>query len=128
VPDDATDDDGEGDDQPAVSIGSEGFQPDADEAGEGAAAGDAQRTTAGDAQRTTAGAENAVPPPEEAFGWRGWVLVGVLVVSLVVFPVVVTLRPVRVVGFRTTYLVLPLLPAFLLGATAVWVALRSRQG
>jgi hypothetical protein len=49
------------------------------------------------------------------------------VVTLVVLPVVVTLRPVQVVGFRTTFLVLPLLPAFLLAATAVWVALRGRQ-
>lgn len=98
-----------GDDQPTVSIGSAGFRPD------------------GDDQSTTAGLENAVPEPDEEFGARGWLLVGVVVVCFLLLPVVVTLRPVRVFGFRSTYLLLPLLPAVVLGATAVWVAVRSRQ-
>jgi hypothetical protein len=126
VPDDTTgsdDADGERAAQPTVSIDSSGFQPDDD-------AGGSRSDDAGDrpGQRTTAGAGNAVPQADDEFGWRGWVLVGMLVVTLVVLPVVVTLRPVQVVGFRTTFLVLPLLPAFLLAATAVWVALRGRQG
>jgi hypothetical protein len=104
------------DEQPTVSFGSEGFQPEED-----------GRTTAGGDQRTTAGAENAVPPPDDEFGARGWLLVGVLVVCFVVLPVVVTLRPVRLIGFRATYLLLPLVPAVLLGAAAVWVAVRSRR-
>lgn len=128
MPDDNTTDsddaDGGRDAQPTVSIGSEGFQPGEDD--EGLQPGDDAGSDAG--QRTTAGADNAVPEPDDEFGWRGWVLVGVLAVTLVVLPVVVTLRPVQVVGFRTTFLVLPLLPAFLLAATAVWVALRGRQG
>jgi hypothetical protein len=134
VPDENTaesdDADDERDAQPTVSIGSEGFQPGDD--AEGPRPGDAEGSP-GDAEdgagpRTTAGAGNAVPQADDEFGWRGWVLVGMLVVTLVVLPVVVTQRPVQVVGFRTTFLVLPLLPAFLLAATAVWVALRGRQG
>lgn len=108
-----SDDEGDGDadatdEQPTVTIGSEGFQPDAEET-------------------TTAGLENAVPDADGAFDWRGWLLVAVVAVSFLALPVFVTLRPLQVVDFRTTYLLLPLLPAVLLGATAVWVAVRSRQ-
>lgn len=106
-------DDGGGDagDQPTVTVGSAGFQP-GDEASD---------------QSTSARADEAVQTAEDVFGWRGWLLVSVLAVCFLVLPVVVALRPVRLVGFRTTYLVLPLVPAFLLGATAVWAAVRSRQ-
>ena len=67
-------------------------------------------------------------PDDQAFGWRGWLLVGVLVVSFLVIPILVTLRPIWLVGFRTTYLVLPMIPAVLLGAVAVWSAVNSRRG
>lgn len=90
-----------------VTIGSEGYDPD---------------------QETTAGVENAIPAADDEFDWRGWLLVGVVVVAFLVIPALITLRPVRTGGFRTTYLLLPLIPAFALGATAVWVAVRSRQG
>lgn len=55
----------------------------------------------------------------EEFGTRGWVLVGVLVVSFLVVPAIILSRP-PALPFEVAYLVLPLLPAFLLGATAVW--------
>lgn len=99
------------DERPTVTVGAEGFQPDAD-----------------DRDGTATPGGNAVPAPDDEFDWRGWLLVGVLAVCFLGLPVLVTLRPLRVVGFRTTYLLLPLVPAFLLGATAVWVAIRSRQG
>lgn len=92
-----------------VTLGSEGYQPDADDSG------------------TTAGLENAVPDADDTFDWRGWLLVAIIAVAFLVVPGLVLLRPLRIIGFQTTYLLLPLLPAVILGATAVWVAVRSRQ-
>jgi hypothetical protein len=71
----------------------------------------------------------------DEFGWRGWVLVGVIVVAFLVVPAAILFLPraqgaVASLGLtlRDAYLVLPLVPAFLLGATAVWAAVRSRSG
>lgn len=98
------------DEPPTVTVGSDGFRPDqADEPGPGV------------------DLESCDPDASDGVDWRGWLLVAVIVVSFVVVPGIVLLRPLRVVGFRTTYLLLPLLPAVVLGATAVWVAVRSRQ-
>lgn len=97
--------------QQTVTVEPDGYRP--DEPGE---------------QGIAAGRETAVPVADGRFDWRGWLLVGVVVVSFLVIPGIVLLRPLRIVGFRTTYLLLPLAPAVLLGATAVWVAIRSRQG
>lgn len=70
----------------------------------------------------------------ETFGWEGWALVGMVVVGFLVVPVAILVLPaaqgvVRSLGLtlRAAYLTLPLVPAFLLGAVAVWSALRSRQ-
>lgn len=61
---------------------------------------------------------------QEEWDWRGWVLVGVVVLSFLVVPaLILVLPPVR--PYRFAYLVLPLIPAILLGATAVWSAQRS---
>jgi hypothetical protein len=60
----------------------------------------------------------------EEWDWRGWVLVGVVVVCFLVVPATILLVPPGG-PFKAAYLVLPLLPAFLLGATAVWSAQRS---
>ena len=69
------------------------------------------------------------------FGWQGWVLVGVVVVAFFVVPAAILYLPraqsvIASLGLtvRDAYLVLPLIPAFLLGATAVWAAVRSRSG
>ena len=71
----------------------------------------------------------------DEFGWRGWVLVGVIAVAFLVVPALILFLPqardvVASLGLtlRDAYLVLPLVPAFLLGATAVWAAVRSRSG
>lgn len=71
---------------------------------------------------------------DEAFGWRGWVLVGMLIVAFLVVPWSLILLPgargsLGLLGltWRDTYLVVPLLPAVLLGLAGVWTALRSRQ-
>jgi hypothetical protein len=74
------------------------------------------------------------PPSQEAFGWRGWLLVGIVVLSFLVVPATILFLPqaepaVRSLGLtlRAAYLALPMIPALLLGATAVWAAVRSRS-
>lgn len=71
---------------------------------------------------------------DSEFDWRGWMLVGAIVVAFLVVPSILYLLPTARdavaalgLGFRHTYLVLPLVPAFLLGTIAVWSAVRSRQ-
>jgi len=66
--------------------------------------------------------------------WRGWLLVGVVVLSVLVFPLFVLYIPeaswlIGRLGFsqRQAYIVFPMLPALLLGLTAVWVAVRTRS-
>ena len=79
-------------------------------------------------------------PPRKAaatdddFGWRGWVLVVVLVFSFLVVPWALILLPsaqsgVSALGlsWRDTYLALPMIPALVLGALGVWTALHARR-
>lgn len=73
-------------------------------------------------------------PPAESFGWQGWLLVGALALAFVVVPLTLLYLPharpvVRSFGlsFRDAYLVLPLVPALLLGALAVWSAVSARR-
>ena len=68
------------------------------------------------------------------FDWRGWTLVAAVVFAFLVVPIALLGLPmaqdlVEWLGLtlRDAYLVLPLLPAFLLGAVAVWSAIRSRS-
>lgn len=59
----------------------------------------------------------------DEFGRRGWLLVGAVVVATLVLPAVVYLYPTLLadrVPFLVAMLVVPFLPAALLGATAVW--------
>lgn len=70
---------------------------------------------------------------ERTFGWRGWVLVAALVFAFLVVPVALLALPharefVGRLGLTwwDAYLVLPLVPAVLLGVVAVWSAVRSR--
>lgn len=65
------------------------------------------------------------PAPPEEVGWRGWLLVATVVVAFLVVPGLIYWRP-PVLPFRVAFLVLPLVPAFLLGAVAVYVAVSSR--
>jgi hypothetical protein len=62
-------------------------------------------------------------PERESFGLRGWVLVGVLLVAFVVVPAIILFVPPAALPFEVAFLILPLLPALLLGAVAVWSAL-----
>lgn len=82
-------------------------------------------------------AEAAYPahaPPSDEFGWEGWVVVGVLILSFLVVPPAIIYLPeaqgvVRSLGLtmRDAYLALPMVPAILLGAVAVWAAVRHRR-
>ena len=60
----------------------------------------------------------------EDLGVRGWVLVGVVVTATVVIPGLIYLFPAAPgeagLPFLIAMLVLPFLPAVLLGVTAVW--------
>jgi hypothetical protein len=60
----------------------------------------------------------------EGWNWRDWVLVGVIVLCFLVIPATILVLP-PAEPFRVAYLVLPLIPALLLGAVAVWSAQRS---
>jgi hypothetical protein len=61
---------------------------------------------------------------EEEWNVRDWALVGVIFLCFIVIPATIyILPPVR--PFRFAYLVLPLIPAILLGLVAVWSAQRS---
>lgn len=69
------------------------------------------------------------PPEEKEFGRRGWVLVGMLFISFGVIPATILYLPqarpfIASLGltWQDAYLSLPLVPALVLGAMAVWVA------
>ena len=78
-----------------------------------------------DADAPSASASSAgTGPGERRFDWRNWLLVAATVVAFLVVPLLILYQPLRVNSFVFTYLVLPLVPAFLLGALAVWAATR----
>jgi hypothetical protein len=75
------------------------------------------------------------PEADEAFGLRGWVLVGVIVVSFLIVPwslILLSSAPGTLASiglpWRETFLVVPLVPALVLGVVGVWTALAARQG
>lgn len=102
--------------------------------GEGPVAGDGESEAAdGNARGPPGGAAPDRGPRDEdrEFGWRGWVLVGMLFVALVVVPVLLYFVPRAQglaaslgLGYRDAFLVLPLLPALVLAALAVWATTR----
>ncbi|MDQ2049952.1 hypothetical protein RBH26_05595 [Natronolimnohabitans sp. A-GB9] len=64
--------------------------------------------------------------PEEAdreFDWRGWVVVGMIVLTFIVAPIAITFWPPGV-GYYVALIILPLFPAFFLAVTAVWATTR----
>ncbi len=60
---------------------------------------------------------------EREFDWRGWVLVGAIVLAFVVAPLSILLWPPHL-NYFVALLILPLLPAALLALTAVWATTR----
>jgi len=65
---------------------------------------------------------------ERSFDWRGWALVAAVLVAFLVVPGVIYLYPrmPSSIGltFWDTYLVLPMIPAIVLGLLAVWATTR----
>jgi hypothetical protein len=108
------------DTEPRESPGEPGTEADA-----GTGEGEARRAT------ETGQPGDAPSGGTREFGWRGWVLVGMLFVALVVVPVLLYFVP-RVqwltaslgLGYRDAFLVLPLVPALVLAALAVWATTR----
>ena len=82
-----------------------------------------------DGERTASDGDDRTeqsPHPEAVdreFDWRGWVLVGVIVLAFLVAPAVITFWPPDV-GYRYALLIVPLFPAVLLAVTAVWATTR----
>jgi len=62
---------------------------------------------------------DATAPEADGLDTRGWVLVAAVVLSFFVIPGIVLVRPPGL-PFEVALLILPLLPAVLLGAVAVW--------
>ncbi|WP_436935759.1 hypothetical protein [Halovenus marina] len=121
--------------------GSATADPSVDPKAAGASGERSEQRTANDdsksSQRGPESGQQAVPPrqwpPRESLDWRGWVLVGVVVLSVLVIPLFVLYLPeahwlLGRMGFslRQAYLIFPMIPALLLGAVAVWSAVRSR--
>ena len=83
--------------------------------------GDADIATAG---VDTDGASTSNNTADDGFGKQGWLLVAGVVGCFLVIPGVIYLRPAVPAAaglpFFATFLVLPLIPAVILGALAVW--------
>lgn len=62
-------------------------------------------------------------PAEQEFGRGGWLLVTAVVFAFLVIPVVIYLNAADVIAlpFRFAFLALPMIPAVVLAALAVWV-------
>lgn len=85
-----------------------------------------------DRSRSAADGTDGDAEPAREFGLRGWILVGWLVVALVVVPAYLYFYPradetlsLFGLGYRDTFLFVPLLPALVLGVLAVWAATRG---
>jgi hypothetical protein len=72
----------------------------------------------------SAGGETQTEAEEDGFGRQGWLLVAGVVGCFLVIPGVIYLRPAvpaaAGLSFFATFLVLPLIPAVILGLLAVW--------
>lgn len=72
----------------------------------------------------TTGQQENTEGETDAFGAKGWVLVGILILAVLVIPGLIYLYPTvpseAGFSFVAAMLVLPMLPAVLLGLTAVW--------
>lgn len=89
-------------------------------------------TADGDAGTAAADSSEAPAAEPDGFGSRGWVLVGVLVVCTLVIPGIIYLRPAILsaigIPYTASLLVLPLVPAAVLGITAVWAMTAATRG
>jgi hypothetical protein len=81
--------------------------------------------------RTASPTGSEANPDSRGFGDRGWVLVATVVLAFLVIPGIIYLRPALPgqagLPFVVAMLILPLVPAVLLGLTAVWAMHASRR-
>ena len=120
----------DGSEEPTTDGGA-GADGSATAAGQRASEASVDHERIGDRDRQT-GRPEQVASAEE-IDWRGWVLVGLVLVCFLVIPVTVLYLP-RAQGFlgslglslRQAYLVLPMIPAIVLGVVAVWAAVRTQ--
>ncbi|WP_435062601.1 hypothetical protein [Halobaculum sp. EA56] len=93
--------------------------------------GDGYERVAGAADDGATDSRGDEPAADEGLGRAGWVLVGVVVLAFLVIPGAIYLRPTAPgelgFGFLAAMLVLPFLPALLLGVTAVWSLAVGRE-
>ena len=61
---------------------------------------------------------------DRTFDWRGWLLVGVIVIAFVIAPLGILLYPPDAGSYLFALILIPLIPALLLAITAVWVTTR----
>jgi hypothetical protein len=114
-------------------------QPDADEGDRVVEEGQSDGDDQSPARKPDGGVGRQTGRPEyveaaDEMDWRGWLLVGLVCVCFLVIPVLILFLP-EAQGFieslglslRQTYLALPMIPAILLGVTAVWAALRTQR-
>jgi len=91
---------------------------------------DTDAVTTGEAPTDADADADADDPAAEGLGRAGWVLVVAVVVAVLVIPGLIYLWPAggRVLGgtYRTAMLVLPMVPALILGLIAVW-SMRDRR-
>jgi len=104
----------------------EGTPTDAGDTGESSGA------SANQTEHRQTGRPTSVEPAEE-MDWRGWLLVGAVLICFLVIPVLILFIPqaqslLGSLGLtrRQAYLAMPMIPAILLGLTAVWAALRTQ--
>jgi hypothetical protein len=78
----------------------------------------------GTGRRASDPAPAASEPEADGFGRKGWALTAVLFTCILVIPGIIYVYPYAAgalgFSFFATYLALPLVPAVLLGAVAVW--------
>ncbi|MFB6235412.1 MAG: hypothetical protein ABEH81_07655 [Halopenitus sp.] len=113
----------DGDDAKATQSDAEGYVHTPSEAGE-APALESSASTASIASRESTDATKRSPSDTDEFGRAGWALTGVLIVCMLIIPGIIYLYPYFLgsfgLSFFSTYLVLPLIPAGVLGLVAVW--------
>lgn len=70
--------------------------------------------------------------PDREFDWRGWTLVGMVILAFFVAPGVIYWLAASGQGlswlgltWRDTFLVVPFVPALVLGLTAIWATARA---
>lgn len=79
----------------------------------------------GSAERATDSRTGVHPTAaDRTFGWRGWILVCVIVLAFVVAPLSIYLLTPDSEVYLLALIILPLFPAILLALTAVWATTR----